>query len=252
MRIGSRILPALLILLFSVLPTVGTALLIASARHHEAQVALDARLVETSRGVEYQVQSDLKRFQQILLTSAQNPAFVEVMRDGAHRQEWKRQIDLSLLNLTKNFPGMIDETCRIAPWGAELARVVQGSISPDADLSPDESRNPFFAPTMAKAQGEVYFQAPYISPDTKRWVMSVSTPLAVDNQNYGILHFEVPLAYYYRTLRSILPTEGFLGVVGPQGQIYLSAATRQNQPRRHLLTCVPSLALPLRRSTCAS
>jgi hypothetical protein len=115
MRISSRILPALLILLFSVLPTVGTALLIASARYHEAQVALDARLVETSRSVEYQVQSDLKRFQQILLTSAQNPAFVEVMRDPAHRQAWKRQIDLSLLHLTKIFPGMIDGTCRIAP-----------------------------------------------------------------------------------------------------------------------------------------
>src|SRR5262245_42932886 len=213
MRISSRVLPAILILLFSVLPTVGTALLIASARYHEAQVALDARLVENSRGVEYQVQSDLKRFQQILLTSTQNPAFVEVMRDGAHRQEWKRQIDLSLLNLTKNFPGMIDETCRIAPWGAELARVVQGSVSPDADLSPDESRNPFFRPTMAKAPGEVYFQPPYLSPDTKRWVMSVSTPLSVDSQNYGILHFEVPLAYYYRALRSILPTEGFLGLV---------------------------------------
>jgi signal transduction histidine kinase len=223
MRIGSRILPGLLILLFSVLPTVGTALLIASARYHEARVALDARLVETSRGVEYQVQSDLKRFQQVLLTSAQTPAFIEVMRDPAHRQEWKRQIDLSLLNLTKNFPGMIDETCRIAPWGAELARVVQGSVSPDADLSPDESRNPFFGPTMAKAPGEVYFQAPYLSPDTNRWVMSVSTPLSVDSQNYGILHFEVPLAYYYRALRSILPAEGFLGLVGPQGQIYLSS-----------------------------
>jgi signal transduction histidine kinase len=227
MRIHLRALPIVLLLLFSVIPTVATALLIASAKHQEAQVALDSRLAELSRTTEFQLSSDLIRFRQILLTTAQNPALIEVMRDPEHRAEWKQSIDLSLLHLTTNFPGMIDETCRITPSGVELSRVVQGHVSPDNELSTNESRNPFFLATMRLPSGDVHYQPPYVSPDTNRWVFSASTPLYADTTNYGLLHFEVPLAYYYRTLKSALPPASVLTLLGPNGQIYLDSRTAE-------------------------
>jgi hypothetical protein len=167
------------------------------------------------------------RFRQILLTSAQNPALIEVMREPQRRAEWKQSIDLSLLHLTTNFPGMIDETCRITPSGVELSRVVQGHVSPDNELSTNESRNPFFLATMRLPSGNVHYQPPYISPDTNRWVFSASTPLYADTTNYGLLDFEVPLAYYHHTLKNALPPASVLTLLGPNGQIYLDSRSTE-------------------------
>src|SRR5919201_2278344 len=147
---GKRSLrPALVVLLvlFSVVPALGTVLLTVSARTQQAQLNLDSRVAETSRTIDYELKSDLERFRQVLLTSAQNPAYTQVLLDPQHINTWKRDLNQSLLNLTTVFPGMIDEACRIDTAGAELGRVVQGNISPDDNLSPDESANPFFKPT---------------------------------------------------------------------------------------------------------
>jgi len=225
MRLSWRFTAMLLLLVFSILPTIGTALLIAAAKHQEAQAALDHNLDEMSNQLEGQLRSDLTDFRRILLTTANDPAFIDIMRDPIHRREWKQEIDRNLIILTTHFPDMIDETCRITPAGVELARVVQGQVAPDADLSRDESRNPFFRPTMALSAGMILYHPPYISPDTHRWVISASTPLYAANQNYGILHFEVPLAYYYQTLKARLPADGFLALASPDGRVYLNSAT---------------------------
>jgi signal transduction histidine kinase len=224
MRISWRFAAMFLLLVFSILPTIGTALLIATAKHQEAQVALDRNLDEVSNQLEGQLRSDLTHFRRILLTTANDPAFINIMRDPTHQRDWKQAVERNLLNLTTHFPDMIDETCRITPAGAELARVVQGQVAPDADLSQDESRNPFFLPTMALPTGAIHYHSPYISPDTHRWVISASTPLYASNQNYGILHFEVPLAYYYQTLKASLPINGFLALTSPDGRVYLTSA----------------------------
>jgi signal transduction histidine kinase len=225
MRITGRFTAMLLLLVFSILPTIGTALLIATAKHQEAQVALDHNLDEMSNQLEGQLRSDLTDFRRILLTTANDPAFINIMRDPTHQRDWKQAVDRNLLNLTIHFPDMIDETCRITPAGAELARVVQGQVARDADLSHDESRNPFFLPTMALPAGTIHYHPPYVSPDTHRWVISASTPLYASSQNYGILHFEVPLAYYYQTLKASLSADGFLALTSPDGRVYLNSAT---------------------------
>ena len=70
--------------------------------------------------------------------------------------------------------------------------MVRGKRAPMADLSTDESANPFFAPTFALPVGSVYQARPYVSPDTKEWVISNSTPLDTpDHSKPAILHFEV-------------------------------------------------------------
>src|SRR5947207_14151844 len=119
----------------------------------------------------------MERFRQIILTSSQNPAFAQIILDPSHRNSWKREVNLSLMQLTTIFPGMIDEACRIDSAGVEMGRVVQGTASSDANLSPDESANPFFKPTVSLSEKAIHYQQPYISPDTKRWVISVSTPI---------------------------------------------------------------------------
>src|SRR5438552_15930919 len=120
MRLRPRLMLVVLLVLFGTLPTIGTVLLIVSSKNEEAQLALDSHGAETSRTVDFELKSDLERFRQILLTSAQNPAFTQIILDPEHRDSWKRDVNLSLLNLTTIFPGMIDEACRITFVGGEL------------------------------------------------------------------------------------------------------------------------------------
>jgi diguanylate cyclase (GGDEF)-like protein/PAS domain S-box-containing protein len=225
LSLGLNLGLVLLLLTFGLAPAVGVASLAASTRHQEAGSDVDARLAAEARTAEFQLSNDLERFQQILLTSAQNPAHVQILREPDQRAFWKGQLDAALLQLTTNFPGMIDEVCRIDPAGVELARVVQGRVAPDNELSPDEAEdNPAFAPTMALPSGAVHFEPPYISPDTHRWVLAAATPIfADDGTSLGILHFEVPLAYFDRTLRSTLPADGYLAVADPVGQVYFAS-----------------------------
>ena len=42
-----------------------------------------------------------------------------------------------------------------------------------AELSLNEAKNPFFAPTLALGPGQVYQAPPYVSPDTGHWVIGV-------------------------------------------------------------------------------
>jgi PAS domain S-box-containing protein len=222
-NVGFRTMLAFLLFAFSLVPAGGAVLLTASAKQQEAEATLDARLAETSRNAEFALANDLERFRQILLTSAQNPALVGVPPGTRRPEAQRRAVNAALLHLTTVFPGMIDEACWIDPMGVEQARVVKGVVSDEADLSPDESGNPFFRPTVVLPRGLVHFHVQYRSPDTDRWVLSASTPLRADGTNHGILHFEVPLAYYHRVLKSTLPPDSFLAVVDPEGRVLLDS-----------------------------
>jgi diguanylate cyclase (GGDEF)-like protein/PAS domain S-box-containing protein len=219
-------------------PAAGLLALTVQAKHQEAEAAVDGRLAESAHTAEFQLSNDLQRFQQILLTSAQNPAYTAVVENPQERDRWTPQLNAALLQLTSTFAGMIDEACRIDPNGVELGRVVQGRLAPEDELSADESTdNPAFAPTMELPSGAVHFEQPYISPDTNRWVIAAATPLyAADGHNTGILHFEVPLAYYQRVLRGALPADGFLAIADPEGHVYLS--TRDAEPSEEPMPAV--------------
>src|SRR6266508_3235238 len=86
-------------------------------------------------------------------------------------------VEAALANLQRLYPNSIGEACFIDRSGPENARAVRGIVAGPADLSPDESRNPFFKPTFALGEGQVFQARPYISPDTHEWVVSNSTPL---------------------------------------------------------------------------
>jgi len=139
------------------------------------------------------------RSRSIMLITAQNPAFAELYDlPGTHEDRIRsggaalHEANVAMDYLEKLYPGRIGEACFIDAGGAENARVVRGEWAPNDDLSPDESGNPFFHPTFALKQGQVYQSKPYVSPDTNEWVLANSTVVpSRDGINHAIVHFEV-------------------------------------------------------------
>src|SRR6266540_1464319 len=144
------------------------------------------------------------RAQSIDLLTAHNPAFGEFYQLPGSRTAAGRdrhvggggpileKVNRALGYLEELFPDSIGEACFIDRGGAEVARVVRGARATPADLSPDESANPFFKPTFALRHGQVYQARPYVSPDTREWVVSNSTLMpTADGSRQAIVHFEV-------------------------------------------------------------
>jgi diguanylate cyclase (GGDEF)-like protein len=127
----------------------------------------------------------------------------------------RARINSLLQYLETLFPGQVSEACFIDVGGAELARVIAGQIPGMGRLSPDERTNPFFAPTLARPD-TVYQARPYLSPDTKTWVVSNSTGVRdASGAVRAVLHFEV-------TLASLRPT---LAAAGPDARVQVVDAT---------------------------
>jgi diguanylate cyclase (GGDEF)-like protein len=197
MSLRSRgVTTASLLLALCLLPAgIGAAM----GQRSQAAAALDAGLAH-SAAEQAEVLSDyFARARSLTLLAAHNPAFADFYAARGARMDKIRsdrelmgRIDDGLGYLETLFPGSIGEACFIDRSGAENARTVRGHSAALSDLSTDESRNPFFAPTFALPIGAVYQARPYVSPDTKEWVISNSTPLETsDRSKPAILHFEV-------------------------------------------------------------
>ena len=146
------------------------------------------------------------RARSIILLTAHNDAFSQFYAEPGDRDRRVRQggrtldaANAALGYLEQLYPDRIGEACFIDAAGAENARTVRGERAGYADLSKDESKNPFFAPSFALGRNQVYQAKPYVSPDTDDWVISNSTlvPMA-DGSKPGIVHFEVTLDSFRR------------------------------------------------------
>ena len=154
-----------------------------------------------------------ERAREINLLAAQNPAFRNFTQLGGDRLTNVKAAgkDITAASealeyLERLYPGAIGEACFIDASGAENARVVGGEHAHVDELSPDESKNPFFAPTFRLPRGWVYQATPYVSPDTNEWVISNSTPIpSKDGKARAILHFEVSLESFRRELAATSP-----------------------------------------------
>jgi signal transduction histidine kinase len=102
-------------------------------------------------------------------------------------------LNTALAYLERLYPKALGEACFIDHRGFENACVVRGHPARTADLSPNESLNPFFHPTFAVGVGKVYQAAPYLSPDTHEWVISNSTVVPHLEPNRAIVHFEITI-----------------------------------------------------------
>lgn len=133
-----------------------------------------------------------------LVQVAQDPAFSGYFK-ASHDQsktEYKERIEHISLRVQSKFH--VEEMCLINTNGAEISRIVQNQIA--YDLSPDEAKNPFFAPSFKQKSKTIYIAPAYISPDAHKWVLAYTTPIEVHGQNAAILHYEHGLDVYQAAL----------------------------------------------------
>ncbi|MEA2384720.1 MAG: diguanylate cyclase [Solirubrobacteraceae bacterium] len=146
-----------------------------------------------------------ERARAVALLTAHNPSFREFYGGAGARRErivaGGRQIAdarAGLLYVERLYPQSIGEVCFIDRSGSENARAVRGRLAATSDLSHDESANPFFHPTFALRQGQVYQSAPYVSPDTGEWVIGNSTLVPAAGRAPAIVHFEATIESFRR------------------------------------------------------
>ena len=197
-----RVIAFLAIALSAVLIAGGVAFGLSNKR--QAQDQTDQRLANASSAKATQLQDAFARARSTILLTAHNPSFRSFYTDPGGRLDKIRartrnirEAEGGLSYIEQLYASSIGEVCFIDRRGGENARYVDGTRAPVAQLSPDESKNPFFAPTFALRAGQVYQARPYVSPDTKTWVISNSTPVPrTGRPAKAIVHFEVSIASF--------------------------------------------------------
>jgi diguanylate cyclase (GGDEF)-like protein len=201
-----------------------------NARTHERQ-ALAQRADDQSR-----VLGDyFERARSIILLTAHNPTFAAFYsQPGAHGHHELaggpliEQANGGLAYLEQLYPDRIGEACFIDANGKENARVTHGDRAAADKLSPDEARNPFFAPTFALPPGDVYQAKPYVSPDTYDWVISNSTLVPSDDgAKNAIVHFEIGVESFRRDASASSSGGTVLVVDADSGAVVLNTAHPQ-------------------------
>jgi diguanylate cyclase (GGDEF)-like protein len=172
----------------------------------QKRLAVDHLLSNTADQDASRIDAYFERARSIMLITAHNPAFRDFYAEPGRRANKLaahgpvlRQAEAALNYLEQLYPTSIGEACFIDRSGPENARYVRGVRAILADLSPDESGNPFFGPTFALHAGQVFQAKPYVSPDTHEWVISNSTP--VPGTGYpaaAIVHYEITIESFRR------------------------------------------------------
>ena len=196
---------------------------------------LGAELTEMQSEVEIRaglVESLQSRAGEDIIFAVKNPAFVRyfelpetrqgdrydennVMQFSDSQQVVKGQLEQWIYEFQSKFH--VDETCLIDHIGQEHARLVLKQVASAEELSAEESATPFFEPSFRTDPGEVYIQAPYVSPDTERWVFAYTTPIVIsDSSKPAFYHFEMPINLFQDLLA---PKDGRMYVVDQNGLI---------------------------------
>lgn len=139
-----------------------------------------------------------RKARKALVNAAQDKAFVEyyAAHDDGHRHSAKQKIDRISLKVQSRFN--VEEMCLIDANGAEISRIVGDAIA--HDLSPDESGATFFDPAFRLEPRRVLTSRIYLSPDADKWVVAFVTPIAHDERNKALLHYEHGLDVYHTAL----------------------------------------------------
>jgi diguanylate cyclase (GGDEF)-like protein len=206
-----------------------------TSAHSHAVAALDGALTNTADGQAQVLEDYFSRARSIDLLTASNPAFghfyelpgdrAAKARDGGQVLD---EVNQALGRLEELFPTSIGEACFIDRTGPENARMVRGVRATPAELSPDESGAPFFAPTFALRHGQVYQARPYVSPDTKEWVISNSTLMPTsDGSKRAIVHFEVTIESFRKVAASLANQFDITVVEARSGQVVLDSRRPQ-------------------------
>jgi diguanylate cyclase (GGDEF)-like protein len=181
---------------------------VAVKEHDRAVAETRRKLAEEAEVHAQQLEAYFERARAVILLTANQPAFRHFDELPGTRLEklraHGRELDdatAALAYLERLYPTSIGEACFIDRTGAEATRVVRGEVARLDDLSTKEEAAPFFAPAFAVGEGNVYQAAPYVSPDTKEWVIANATPTpSWDGRAHSIVHFEVTIESFRRAL----------------------------------------------------
>jgi hypothetical protein len=206
-----------------------------TSAHSHAVAALDGALRNTVSAEAQVLEDYFARAQSIDLLTANNPAFQDFYQLPGDRAAKIRRggpvldkANRALGYLERLYPDSIGEACFIDRTGPEIARMVRGVRATPKDLSPDESGAPFFAPTFALRHGQVYQARPYVSPDTKEWVISNSTLMpTADGSKPAIVHFEVTIESFRKVAASLANQFDITVVEARSGQVVLDSREPQ-------------------------
>ena len=154
------------------------------------------------------LESYFARARSIVLLTGNSPAFAGVLAEPGTRKEKVARQSRALGDVTHQlgyleqlYPTSIGEACFIDANGEEFARQVRGEIAKPGDLSTVEEQAGFFAPTFALNFGQVHQTRPYVSPDTKEWVVANATLIPqVDGKKRAFVHFEVTVESFRRAM----------------------------------------------------
>src|SRR4051812_25417255 len=225
--------PAFVALIVGVI-LVPTTLGVAKLDRDRDRSQLERSLVAETEAHGGALESYFTRSQSVVLLTANSPAFAEFLAAPGTRPEKLRRNGRALRDVVHHlryleqlYPSSIGEACFIDADGAELARVVRGRVARPQELSTSESQTPFFAPPFALRFGKTHEPLPYVSPDTKEWVVANATLIPQrDRRKRAIVHFEVTIESFRRAMgRS---TEAELRVVdGRSGRVVLDAVRPQ-------------------------
>ncbi len=201
---AARVIPPIALLLAIALLSIAVGA--AAADHARKRDSLDRALIGEAHEQAAELQDYFDRARALTLVTANNPAYRQFYElPGSRRQRIRRggetveEAERGLSYLEELFPGSIGEACFIDAGGAENARAIRGAIEPMSNLSPDETKAPFFEPTFDLDAGEVYQARPYLSPDTSEWVISNSAPIPTRfGEPPAIIHFEVTIESFRR------------------------------------------------------
>src|SRR3954467_6215835 len=169
-----------------------------------------------------------------VLLTANSPAFAHFLAGPGSRAENLRRQGRNIAEVTHHlryleqlYPRSIGEACFIDAHGEEFARVVRGEVASPGDLSTTEEQTPFFRPTFALRFGQVRQTEPYVSPDTKEWVVANATLIPqADGRKRAFVHFEVTIESFRRAMGVETSTE--LRVVDAKtGRVVIDAQHRQ-------------------------
>jgi diguanylate cyclase (GGDEF)-like protein len=212
-----------------------TALGLAKLDHDREVSQLERALVAETDEHGGALDNYFARARSVILLTANSPAFANVLTEpGARETKVRRQsrslreVTRQLAYLEKLYPDSIGEACFIDADGEEYARVVRGAIAPAADLSTTEEQAPFFAPAFALREGQSYQASPYVSPDTKQWVVANATriPHAAGVRQRAIVHFEVTVESFRRAMGRT-PGAELRVVDGRTGRVVIDGDLRQ-------------------------
>jgi diguanylate cyclase (GGDEF)-like protein len=206
-----------------------------ASAHSHAVAALDGALVNTADAQAQVLEDYFSRARSIDLLTAHNPAFRQFYRAPGDRAAKLRaggpvleETNEALGYLEQLFPDSIGEACFIDRAGPEIARMVRGVRATPRQLSPDESGAPFFGPTFALRQGEVYQARPYVSPDTREWVISNSTLMpTAGGSRRAIVHFEVTIDSFRRVATSLTGRFDIVVVDARSGEVVIDSRRPQ-------------------------